>query len=226
MMGASNLWFASTQSIIVMPRTDAEMTEALGDRLRVEVGVAHVKQFAAQIDVVRALAIAKNVDVDGVSNDDLAAAVADVLAPPDSEEERHEKLAAWDPVELLIPEWRYLQKPSLFPQQQNTSGLMVTEMQRGPELNRRISRVVAVNQMKKVNALLGFTRLDEMDRVNDVISRLVKLTRNGKPTWVPATEGRGEGIFLQPAAVLESMPSVIDTSFTPRSVNVFTVSKM
>ena len=51
--------------------------------------------------------------------------------------------------------------------------------------------------MKKVNALLGFTRLDEMDRVNDLATRLVKLTRNGKPTWVPATEDRGEGIFLQ-----------------------------
>jgi hypothetical protein len=51
--------------------------------------------------------------------------------------------------------------------------------------------------MKKVNAVLGFTRLDEMDRVNDLASRLVKLTRNGKPTWVPATEDRGEGIFLQ-----------------------------
>ena len=60
---------------------------------------------------------------------------ADVLAPADSEEERQEKLAAWDPVELLVPEWRYLQKPSLFPQQQNSSGLMVTEMQRGPDLH-------------------------------------------------------------------------------------------
>lgn len=49
MMGASNLWFASTQSIIVMPRTDAEKAEALGDRLRVELGVEQVKQFAASL---------------------------------------------------------------------------------------------------------------------------------------------------------------------------------
>lgn len=197
MMGASNLWFASTQSIIVMPRTEAEETDALANRLRAELGVDQVEQFAGQLDVVRALAGVRHIDLAGVSDDDLAAAVAEVLTPPDSEEERQEKLAAWDPVELLVPEWWYLQKPALFPQQQNSSGLMVTEMQRGPELHERISRVVAVNQMKKVNAVLGFTRLDEMDRVNDVVSRLVKLTRNGKPTWVPATEDRGEGIFLQ-----------------------------
>lgn len=197
MMGASNLWFASTQSIIVMPRTESEETDALANRLRAELGVDQVKQFAGQLDFIRALAKARHIDLAGVSDDDLAAAVAEVLTPPDSEEERQEKLAAWDPVELLVPEWRYLQKPALFPQQQNSSGLMVTEMQRGAELHDRISRVVAVNQMKKVNAVLGFTRLDEMDRVNDVVSRLVKLTRNGKPTWVPATEDRGEGIFLQ-----------------------------
>lgn len=197
MMGASNLWFASTQSTIVMPRTDAEEKEALADRLRVELGADQVKQFGNQVDVIKALAGAKNIDLDGLTDDDIAAAVADVLEPADSEEMRQEKLAAWDPVDLLVPEWRYLQKPALFPQQPNSSGLMVTEMQRDADLHPRISRVVAVNQMKKVNAVLGFTRLDEMDRVNDLVSRLVKLTRNGKPTWVPATEDRGEGIFLQ-----------------------------
>jgi hypothetical protein len=51
--------------------------------------------------------------------------------------------------------------------------------------------------MKKVNVLLGFTRLDALDRISDIAARLVKLTRNGRPTWVPATEDRGEGIFLQ-----------------------------
>jgi len=197
MMGASNLWFASTQSIIVMPRTDAEKTEALADRLRVELGVEQVTQFAGQLDVIRAMAGLKQVDLTAVSDDSLAAAIADVLSPPETEEQRKERRDNWDPVELLVPEWQYLQKPALFPSQKNTTGLMVTEMTRGPSLPDQISRVVAVNQMKKVNAFIGFTRLDEMDRVNDLPGRLVKLTRNGRPTWVPATEDRGEGIFLQ-----------------------------
>ncbi|MBB5164129.1 DUF1998 domain-containing protein [Mycobacterium sp. AZCC_0083] len=197
MMGASNLWFASTQSIIVMPRTDAEKAEALGDLLRLELGVDTVKQFAEQVDVIRTMAGLKNIDLAGVSNAGLFTAIADALSPPESEEEREKKRDDWDPVELLVPEWQYLQKPALFPSQKNTTGLMVTDMARGPELPDRISRVVAVNQMKKVNAFIGFTRLDEMDRVNDLPGRLVKLTRGGKPTWVPATEDRGEGVFLQ-----------------------------
>ena len=151
---------------------------------------------ATNIEFVRDL-VDNKIDLTDITDEELQAAVTDALEPADSEEERHEKLAAWDPVELLIPEWLYLQEPTLFPQQANTSGLMVTETARCPELHERITRVVAVNRMKKVNAVLGFTRLDEMDRVNDLASRLVKLTRNGRPYWLPATEDRGEGIFLQ-----------------------------
>jgi len=198
MMGASNLWFASTQSIIVMPRTEQEETEALSDRLRLALGIDKLAEFASQLNVIRALAGVADVALDEVSDDDLASAVADAIAPTESEEARLEKLARWDPVELLVPEWRYLQKPSLFPQQQDASGLMVTEIAPlDPGTHPGVARVVAVNKMKKVNAVLGFTRLDEMDRVNDLASRLVKLTRDGKPTWVPATEDRGEGIFVQ-----------------------------
>jgi hypothetical protein len=197
MMGASNLWFGSTQSIIVMPRSESDKCDFLADRLRAELGVEQVKQFAAQLEVIRALADAKKIDVKGVSESDLEAAISTVIQPPDSEAERQDKLEKWDPIELLVPEWRYLQQPAIFPQQPNTTGLMVTEMQRGTDLAPAITRVVAVNQMKKVNAFMGFTRLDELDRVNDVTGRLVKLVRNGKPAWVPATEDRGEGIFLQ-----------------------------
>jgi len=196
MMGASNLWFSSTQSVIVMPRTDAEEAEALADQLRAALGIDKIAKYASDLDTLRDVAEGK-VDLKAVSDQSLAAAVADVLTPVDAEEVRQEKLATWDPVELLVPEWRYLQKPALFPQQQNSSGLMVTEMQRGQGLHPLIARVVAVNRMKKINAVLGFTRLDEMDRVNDLASRLAPLMRKGKPIWVPATEDRGEGIFLQ-----------------------------
>ncbi len=196
MMGASNLWFPSTQSIIVMPRNETEEKAALADQLLIELGIDKVTKYASNPDFIRDLAEDK-IDLSSVDDDELAAAVAQALAPADTDEERLEKLATWDPVELLVPEWRYLQKPALFPQQQNTSGLMVTEMQRAPGLPAAITRVVAVNQMKKVNAVLGFTRLDEMDRVNDLAGRLVKLTRDRRPTWVPATEDRGEGIFIQ-----------------------------
>ncbi|HYS34291.1 MAG TPA: DUF1998 domain-containing protein [Pseudonocardiaceae bacterium] len=196
MMGASNLWFASTQSIIVMPRTAEQDRTALATKLRTHLSVEKLAKYANKPDMLRDL-LDDKVDLSGITDEELTASAAEALAPPPSEEERQEKLRQWDPVELLVPEWDYLQKPSLFAQQENASGLMVTEMPTGDQLPKHINRVIAVNRMKKVNAVIGFTRIDEMDRVNDLATRLVKLTRDGRPTWVPATEDRGEGIFLQ-----------------------------
>lgn len=194
MMGASNLWFAVTQSVIVMPRTDEE---PLSDRLRTAFDREELTEYHSSPITIRALSKKQKIDLSGVTDEDLTAAVTEALAPVESHAEWMKRRESWDPVDLLVPEWRYLQKPTLFPRQQNTSGLMVTEMERGASLNPKISRVVAVNRMKKVNALIGFTRLDQVERVSDRANRLVKLTRTGRPTWVPATEDRGEGIFLQ-----------------------------
>ena len=196
MMGASNLWFAATQSIIVMPRTCDERRTALATVLRTAFPPEKISKYAADPDLLRDV-LEGRCDLTGIGDEDLTAAAAEALAPPPSDEERHQQRKDWDPVELLVPEWDYLQKPSLFAQQENASGLMVTEKTTGERLPARIHRVIAVNRMKKVNAVIGFTRIDEMDRVNDVATRLVKLTRTGRPTWVPATEDRGEGVFLQ-----------------------------
>lgn len=196
MMGASNLWFAATQSIIVMPRTTGERRTALASTLRTQFTPEKIAKYAGDLDTLRDV-LDGRCDLDGVGDEDLAGAVSEALAPTPSDEERREQLQTWDPVELLVPEWDYLQKPSLFAQQENASGLMVTEKTTGAMLPGQITRVIAVNRMKKVNAVIGFTRIDEMDRVGDLATRLVKLTRTGRPAWVPAAEDRGEGVFLQ-----------------------------
>jgi hypothetical protein len=196
MMGASNLWFAATQSIIVMPRTSGERRTALAAVLRSNFAAEKIAKYAADVDLLRDV-LEGRCDLTDVGDEDLAAAVTEALAPPPTDEERQERLQAWDPVELLVPEWDYLQKPSLFALQENASGLMVTEKATGDRLPAQVQRVIAVNRMKKANAIIGFTRIDEMDRVSDLSTRLVKLTRTGRPTWVPATEDRGEGVFLQ-----------------------------
>lgn len=196
MMGASNLWFASTQSIIVMPRTEKEDQAALASKLRFHLAPEKIEKYRSKPDMLRDL-LEDKCDLTDVTDDELTAAADEALAPAPSEEERKEQLDRWDPVELLVPEWNYLQKPALFAQQENASGLMVTEMPKSPHLLALVHRVIAVNRMKKVNAVIGFTRIDELDRVSDVSTRLVKLTRDRQPTWVPATEDRGEGVFIQ-----------------------------
>jgi hypothetical protein len=59
-----------------------------------------------------------------------------------------------------------------------------------------LSDVVQVERLREVRALIGFTRLDAPDPEDPDLVKRVALSRS-EPDWVPASEVRGEGIFLQ-----------------------------
>jgi hypothetical protein len=197
LIGASNLWFPSTLSIIVMPESKEETADDIADRIRTALG-DNLTKYAGNLEFLRALLDAAKVAVTTLSDADLGALVAKALEPPPSDEEQEEKLRDWDPVDLLVPEWRYLQDDPLGDRHEDeSSGLTLSRRDRGPKLRAEITRVLAVERLRKVNALTGFTRIDAFDRAGDASKRLVKLTRERYPAWTVATEDRGEGVFLQ-----------------------------
>lgn len=61
-----------------------------------------------------------------------------------------------------------------------------------------ISRVLLLERLREVNALLGFTRVEAPEESGDPNERpqMANLSR-GKPDWVPANQVHGEGIFIQ-----------------------------
>ena len=196
LVGASNLWFPATQAIIVMPQSSAEAVASRGDQLRASLG-EDLDTFHDNLAVLRALLKKGGSPLSSLSDDELSAAVELAMAPAVSEEEREEQMRTWDPVKLLVPEWHYLQRDPIGHQHDDPSGLMLSSRALDPQLRPEITRVLAVDKLRKVNALVGFTRIDEMERVSDLTSRLVPLTRDQKPRWAVATEDRGEGIFIQ-----------------------------
>ncbi|MBL3668431.1 DUF1998 domain-containing protein [Streptomyces sp. M2CJ-2] len=196
LVGASNLWFPATHSIIVMPESSEERKSDLADQIRTALGEKLAK-YRDDLDTLRDVLDGK-VNVTDLSDAELTQAVAAAGAPPASEAEQEERIRTWDPVDLLVPEWLYLQKDVLGPGVEDpASGLTLSKRQRDPDLPPQITRVLAVERLRKVNALIGFTRIDAMDRVGDLPRRLAPLTRTTRPTWTVATEDRGEGIFLQ-----------------------------
>ena len=201
LVGASNLWFPLTQSIIDMPRTDAagrrrddarRLASALGEQL---------EDFAAQIPVIRALIQANGTcpDLADLGDAALAGLVAQALDPGESEEELRKRRETWGPAQILVPEWTYLQRdPEWEHHEHKESGLTLSPRRLDDHPIDGVSRVLAVDRLRKVNALLGFTRIDDYDRVDESqAQRLVPLARGSGPTWVPATEDRGEGMLIQ-----------------------------
>lgn len=196
LVGASNLWFPATHSIIVMPESPEERKNDLADQIRLALGEKLAK-YRDDLETLRDVLDGK-VDVADVPDSALAEAVASAGAPPASDAEQEERVRTWDPVDLLVPEWLYLQQDVPGPRFEDpSSGLTLSKRDRGPDLPSRITRVLAVEKLRKVNALIGFTRIDDMDRVGDLPRRLAPLTRAAHPSWTVATEDRGEGIFLQ-----------------------------
>ncbi|MFI5981991.1 DrmB family protein [Streptomyces sp. NPDC051555] len=196
LVGASNLWFPATQSIIVMPESQKEEADDLADRIRITLG-DKLGKYRQHLDMIRDL-LEGRVDVTALSDHELQAILETASAPQATPEELEEELRDWDPVDLLVPEWRYL-LPDIDGKRVEDlkSGLTLATRQRGEQLQPEVTRVLAVEKLRKVNALVGFTRIDDMDRVGDLPRRLAPLTRTPRPTWTVATEDRGEGIFLQ-----------------------------
>ncbi|WP_136313033.1 DUF1998 domain-containing protein [Actinomyces procaprae] len=203
LVGASNLWFPVTQSIIDMPRLDpAAQLKDDANQLRAALG-EDLSAVSGNLKMLR-IALKQNpstgrlVELDDAALGDVVAAA---LGPQESEAEREERRRRWSPTDLLVPEWRYLeQDPPEERHADKRSGLTVSPRalpvgESGPVPG--VGRVLAVDRLRKVNALLGFTRIDDFDRIDDSGSRLVPLCRGGRPAWVPATEDRGEGVFLQ-----------------------------
>ena len=66
------------------------------------------------------------------------------------------------------------------------------------------SDVLQAERLREVRALVGFTRLDSPDPEDPTLVHRAPLARD-TPSWVPASEVRGEGIFLRvPDDVLTS----------------------
>jgi hypothetical protein len=65
-----------------------------------------------------------------------------------------------------------------------------------PPLAGFLTDVVQAERLREVRALAGFTRLDAPDPDDPDLVTRAPLSRD-RPTWVPASEVRGEGIFLR-----------------------------
>nr|WP_111765136.1 DUF1998 domain-containing protein [Nakamurella deserti] len=198
MLGAANQWFSSTLSLLALPREEAASAADLVPILQ-----ALDKETLGDVSGPGELKMFRKLVAMAVKTDELAAVTDEVLweaillARGEIEPPVVEAVRRTDPRTILAPEWTVLTDHKKYTRHSGSPDFRALRRDVAGHLTGPIAEVVAVEKLKKVNAFIGFTRIDALDRIDDAATRVAPLARNGKPTWVPATEDRGEGVFIQ-----------------------------
>ncbi|SDS78524.1 protein of unknown function [Nocardioides scoriae] len=177
--GASNVWFASVRSAISIPPWSEGAHRTINKYWPM---VQHIPAAALAATLV-------GMDMDkeaGVEVDDLVQAIL-VMRGEASDE-------IPDDADLRADEYGALVKgrPEKDPRQQ----FVCTRVEGLPdEANRLLTQVSEVARLREVRALQGFTRVTPWSEGEEG-NRVAPLTAQ-KPTWLPAIEVLGEGVFFQ-----------------------------
>lgn len=184
LLGASNAWFAATLSTLYVP-------EAKDDQLakRVE-EYWSVLSDADDVSVLRYLRkqgkLAAFTDVDDAA----------LLAAVTAHRKASETSARADD-DLKTPEWRVFSRPD---PALNGPDFELREVPVPGRWKAFLKRVVLAERLREVTALTAFTRIassrDYAEGEEMPAKVRAPISRN-PPTFVPAAEVRGEGIFLQ-----------------------------
>ncbi|WP_328440603.1 DUF1998 domain-containing protein [Streptomyces sp. NBC_00444] len=183
--GASNQWFPITLTALALPAGQEESIHGLVEKRWAELSMitsVEIFQAMSQAPHYRYLREYEATEiVDAVNAQHAALAGTQAEAAPQQQ------------TDLLTPEWQLLTSSRL-PDPTDDFALVQAPV---PEaLTGLFADVRQVERLREARALIGFTRLDAPDPEDPELVRRVNLHTRPRG-WVPASEVRGEGIFLR-----------------------------
>ena len=188
-IGASNQWFAQTLSALAVPQSGASALDA-----KVEQHWAAIEQLQTSLyPVMRAAGLPAFKDLDQWSDEEVAEAVERRRAKLAGEGDQPQPDDGYP--DLRTPEWEVFSAAKL--PEESADFTLRRDIDGVPgALTGIYADVIQAERLREVRALIGFTRLDAPDPEDPKLVTRVGLARS-KPDWVPASEVRGEGIFLR-----------------------------
>lgn len=182
LLGASNSWFAISLSALSIPTQVDKLPQLMEDNWV-------VLQHATTRPIVTAFRAIGNLKAFGdYSDDEVWTAI-----------EAHRSGASSDPGDgdLKSPEWKVLVAADLAT---NTKDFLLRPAPPPKGFEAFFAQVVMVERLREVRALTAFTRIESPGDYADpseIPAALRAPICRGAPTWVPVSEVRGEGVFLQ-----------------------------
>lgn len=184
LLGASNSWFPITVSALSIPTT----TDALKQLVTEHWGDL---EEADSTEVIAYLRRKGKLRDFGQFDDDAVLMAVESKRHPVTDDSQLDQL------DLDVPEWSAFTQPNTSP---GSNDFRLVSVDPPLAYQRFISRVVLVERLREVRALAGFTRIGSPGEFTDATdipeARRAPLSRK-PPSWVPAMEVRGEGLFFQ-----------------------------
>lgn len=182
LLGASNTWFSLGLRALAIPEAATPLAQLIEDAWPQLAPIESPATLAYALANVPALA-----SLSGEDPSDIWSAMQARRSGVADDDEGEE--------DLLAPEWAQLSAPGA---EANFPDFKTRERPVPPNLAAVLHRVVAVERLREAVALIGFTRVDppgEPDQMGEEAD--VGPLCRGRPAWVPCTEVRGEGLFIQ-----------------------------
>jgi hypothetical protein len=184
-LGASNIWFPATLSSIAVPEGVSKL------ELLVEENWATL-QHADSFDNLELLhRIGQLGAFTTFALNDLWEAIQRKRAADQAQ------TADQAGIDLRAPEWLALSRPD---PALKSSDFLLRVVEPPRKFADTIAQVVLVERLRAVETLIGFTRVDspdELENPNVENQRIIVPLARKAATWVPAVEVRGEGLFMR-----------------------------
>lgn len=185
LLGATNSWFPITLSALAIPQTKDPLSQLIRDGWEFFEDIESEAEVSVTVKTLKKIGALPGIDKYPAASIWLAI-------------EAHRKGGGQETVgeaDIKGPEWDVLTEvnpPTDYPH------FMSKKVDTPLGFGGHIGRVLLLERLREVNALLGFTRVEAPEESGDSNERpqMASLSRS-KPDWVPANQVHGEGIFVQ-----------------------------
>ena len=183
-LGSSNAWFAHTLAVVSIPaETDSDLEQRIEeywDKLNDAEDISTLKYLRKQQHIPK---------LHQYSLEEIFAVIR--KRQQESDQNSTELLTQED---LLEPEYQVLANPHKV---KSSADFKLEEVEVPDAYQSLIDKVVLVHRLREVRALIGFTRIMAPDHLElqEAPEQLAPISKDA-PKIIPASEVRGEGLFI------------------------------
>jgi hypothetical protein len=185
LLGASNSWFPVTLTVLAIPTKSNALAQLLTDKASSFARADSPEKLELILQVMAENGILGQLSE--YTSSEIWTALQGLRCGDGGEEDQTP--------DLKEPEWGAFTSPN---PRQSWPDFMVTRIGAPRGYESKFDFTVVAERLREVNALIGFTRVEPPEEAKEggAPPPRAPLT-NGQPEWLPATEVRGEGIFLR-----------------------------